>query len=114
MLITKTTRDVIASLDPNAPADERLTTLINLGKQIRFEGNQIIEVLAATLASKEISQETLQTLPGSLQKEIEDLRKQIIPTESHGSVKIFIGHDDKITKTADFCRLRNVLFLLPR
>ena len=70
-------------------AKQELDNIVEMGQTISFQGNAIVEELASTLASKEIDPETLQNLPGTLQRKIEEARKQIIPTKDHGSIQIY-------------------------
>ncbi len=70
-------------------AKQELDHIVEMGQKISFQGNAIVEELASTLASNEIEPETLQNLPGTLQRKIEEVRKQIIPTEVHGGAQVF-------------------------
>ena len=75
--------------NPGLTLNQRLEFIVDMGQIISFQGNAIAEELAKTLTSKEIEPATLQNLPGTLQRRIEEVRKQINPTEVRGGVEVY-------------------------
>lgn len=107
-----TAKDVVAlSACTQITAEQKLDDIVDMGQISSFQGNAMVEALASILASKEINPETLQNLPGTLQRRIEEVRKQIIPSVDHGSIQIYYGRQDSIHTAALLRHLIDGLFL---